>query len=47
MKKAVVGFETNAFHLPLIEQTVSSDPPIVLFRESRAAKTGKGGINQN
>ncbi len=47
MKKAVIDLGTNTFHLLLIEQTVSTRPPTILFRESLPAKIGKGGINQN
>lgn len=47
MKKAVIDLGTNTFHLLLIEQTVSTDPGTVLFRESRPAKIGKGGINES
>jgi exopolyphosphatase / guanosine-5'-triphosphate,3'-diphosphate pyrophosphatase len=46
MKKAVIDLGTNTFHLLLIEQTVNNDSATVLFRESRPAKIGKGGINE-
>jgi exopolyphosphatase / guanosine-5'-triphosphate,3'-diphosphate pyrophosphatase len=46
MKKAAIDLGTNTFHLLIIEQTVSNGPVSVLFRESRPAKIGKGGINQ-
>jgi exopolyphosphatase / guanosine-5'-triphosphate,3'-diphosphate pyrophosphatase len=46
MKQAVIDLGTNTFHLMIVEQTPGR-PWNVLFRESRPAKIGKGGINQN
>ncbi|KAB7727585.1 phosphatase [Rudanella paleaurantiibacter] len=46
MKQAVIDLGTNTFHLMIVEQTVAQ-PWTVLFRESRPAKIGKGGIGQN
>lgn len=45
MKQAVIDLGTNTFHL-MIEERTGADTPTVLFRESRAAKLGKAGINQ-
>ena len=45
MKQAVIDLGTNTFHL-MIQETDGVAPPRVLFRESRAAKIGKAGINQ-
>ncbi len=46
MKQAVIDLGTNTFHLMIVEQR-PSQPWKILFRESRPAKIGKGGINQN
>lgn len=46
MKQAVIDLGTNTFHLMIVEQQ-AHQPWEVLFRESRPAKIGKGGINQN
>lgn len=45
MKQAVIDLGTNTFHL-MIQETDGETPPRILFRESRAAKIGKAGINQ-
>ena len=45
MKQAVIDLGTNTFHLMIVEQLYPHWE--TLFRESRAAKIGKGGINQN
>ncbi len=45
MKQAVIDLGTNTFHL-MIQERDGDNPPVVLFRESRAAKIGKAGINQ-
>lgn len=54
MKQAVIDLGTNTFHLMIVEQIPTEQPTLrtgqpwtVLFRESRPAKIGKGGINQN
>ena len=47
MKKAIIDLGTNTFHLLLIEQTAINQPVTVLFRDSRPAKIGKGGINES
>ncbi len=46
MKQAVIDLGTNTFHLMIVEQR-PNQPWETLFRESRPAKIGKGGINQN
>lgn len=45
MKRAVIDLGTNTFHL-MIEENDGTNPPAVLFRESRPAKIGKAGISQ-
>lgn len=54
MKQAVIDLGTNTFHLMIVEK--ASDPSSdnrstqswkTLFRESRPARIGAGGINQN
>ena len=50
MKQAVIDLGTNTFHLMIVEYETGQhlrQPWTVLFRESRPAKIGKGGINQN
>jgi exopolyphosphatase / guanosine-5'-triphosphate,3'-diphosphate pyrophosphatase len=50
MKQAVIDLGTNTFHLMIVESltnTSAHTPWKVLFRTSRPAKIGKGGINQN
>lgn len=50
MKQAVIDLGTNTFHLLIVEQSADATahtPWNVLFRTSRPAKIGKGGINQN
>ncbi len=54
MKQAVIDLGTNTFHLMIVEHQPTEQPApptgqpwTVLFRESRPAKIGKGGINQN
>jgi len=50
MKQAVIDLGTNTFHLMIVEHTPAErpdQPRKTLFRESRPAKIGKGGINQN
>lgn len=50
MKQAVIDLGTNTFHLMVVEQDPDgrpNQPWKTLFRESRPAKIGKGGINQN
>lgn len=46
MRQAVIDLGTNTFHLLIVEQP-PNQPRKTLFRESRPAKIGKGGINQN
>jgi len=46
MKQAVIDLGTNTFHLMIVEQW-PNQPRKTLFRESRPAKIGKGGISQN
>jgi exopolyphosphatase / guanosine-5'-triphosphate,3'-diphosphate pyrophosphatase len=50
MKQAVIDLGTNTFHLMIVEQWPAerfNQSGKTLFRESRPAKIGKGGINQN
>lgn len=46
MRQAVIDLGTNTFHLLIVEQPPNQSRK-TLFRESRPAKIGKGGINQN
>ncbi len=46
MKQGVIDLGTNTVHLMIVERTGENQPPTVLFRESRPAKIGEGGINQ-
>ncbi|TAE30176.1 MAG: phosphatase [Cytophagales bacterium] len=46
MKQAVIDLGTNTFHLMIVEEQPGGSRQ-TLFRESRPAKIGKGGINQN